>query len=139
MKKSKFTEAQVVHALKQAEAGVPVEELLRKYGISRATFYAWRKKYGGLGVSEMRRLRELDEETEDADGTIVGLVRRGVRLPGLARRAIIEAGDILVVEAGPDAIDPPRVSTVDDCAATASASSRPASASLREPRSGPGS
>jgi len=52
-----------------------------------------------------KRVRELDEETEDADGAIVGLVRRGSRLPGLARRAIIEPGDVLVVEAGPEAID----------------------------------
>jgi len=52
-----------------------------------------------------KRVRELDEETEDADGAIVGLVRRGVRLPGLARRVVIEPGDILVVEAGPEAIE----------------------------------
>ena len=52
-----------------------------------------------------KRIRELDEDTEDADGAVVGLVRRGVRLPGLARRTIIEAGDILVIEAGPEAID----------------------------------
>jgi len=52
-----------------------------------------------------KRVRELDEETEDADGAVVGLVRRGTRLPGLARRAVIESGDILVVQAGPDAID----------------------------------
>ncbi|MGD9765635.1 MAG: transposase, partial [Candidatus Binatia bacterium] len=47
MKKSKFTEEQVVYALKQAEAGVPIQELCRKYGVSDATFYTWRKKYGG--------------------------------------------------------------------------------------------
>ena len=52
-----------------------------------------------------KRIRELDDEVEDADLAVVGLVRRGTRLPGLARRAIVEAGDILVVEAGPDAID----------------------------------
>ena len=52
-----------------------------------------------------KRVRELDEDTEDADGAIVGLVRRGARLPGLARRVVIEPGDILVVEAGPEAID----------------------------------
>jgi len=52
-----------------------------------------------------KMVRELDEDTEDAGGGIVGLVRRGVRLPGLARRTVIEAGDILVVEAGPEAID----------------------------------
>jgi putative transposase len=53
MKKSKFTEEQVVYALKQAEVGVPIKELCRKYGVSEATFYAWRKKYGGLGAEEM--------------------------------------------------------------------------------------
>jgi len=47
MKKSKFTEEQVVYALKQAEAGVPIKERCRKYGVSEATVYAWRKKYGG--------------------------------------------------------------------------------------------
>jgi di/tricarboxylate transporter len=52
-----------------------------------------------------KRIRDLDEDTEDAGGAIVGLVRRGSRLPGLARRAVIESGDILVVEAGPEAID----------------------------------
>jgi putative transposase len=62
MKTSKFTEVQVAHALKQAEAGVPVPELLRKYGISRATFYSWRKKYGGLEASDLRRLKELEGE-----------------------------------------------------------------------------
>jgi len=74
MKKSKFTEAQVVHALKQAEVGVPIEELLRKYGISRATFYAWRKKYGGLDVAEMRRLRELETENKRLKGLVADLV-----------------------------------------------------------------
>jgi putative transposase len=74
MKKSKFTEVQVVHALKQAEVGVPIEELLRKYGISRATFYAWRKKYGGLDVAEMRRLRELETENKRLKGLVADLV-----------------------------------------------------------------
>lgn len=73
MKKSKFTEAQIVHALGQAEFGVPVEELLRKYGISRATFYAWRKKYAGLGVAEMRRLRELEAENKRLKGLVADL------------------------------------------------------------------
>lgn len=73
MKKSKFTEAQVVHALKAAEAGVPVEELLRKYGVSRATFYAWRKKYGGLEASEMKRLRNLEAENRRLKGLVADL------------------------------------------------------------------
>jgi putative transposase len=62
MKKSKFTEAQIVFALKQSEQGVTVEEICRKMGISEATFYNWKKKYGGLGVSELRELRMLKEE-----------------------------------------------------------------------------
>lgn len=62
MKKSKFTEEHIAFALKQAESGTRVEEVCRKMGISQATFYAWRKKFGGLGVSELRRLRQLEEE-----------------------------------------------------------------------------
>ncbi len=62
MKKSKFTEAQIVFALKQAETGTRVDEVCRKMGISEATFYNWKKKYGGLGVSELRELRQLKEE-----------------------------------------------------------------------------
>jgi putative transposase len=62
MKKSKFTEQQIAFALHQAQTGTPVAEVCRKMGISDATFYNWKKKYGGLGVSEVRRLRQLEEE-----------------------------------------------------------------------------
>ena len=62
MKKSKFTEAQIVFAIKQSETGVQVAEICRKMGVSEATFYNWKKKYGGLGVSELRQLRQLQEE-----------------------------------------------------------------------------
>jgi putative transposase len=62
MKKSKFTEAQIAFALRQAEQGTRVAEICRKMGISEATFYNWKKKFGGLGVSELRRLRQLEEE-----------------------------------------------------------------------------
>ena len=62
MKRSNFTESQIIFALKQAETGVRVEEVCRKMGISEATFYNWKKKYGGLGVPELRRLRQLEEE-----------------------------------------------------------------------------
>lgn len=62
MKKSKYTEAQIAFALKQAESGTSVEEICRKMGISEATFYNWKKKFGGLGVAELRRLRQLEEE-----------------------------------------------------------------------------
>src|SRR3569623_113129 len=62
VKRSKFTEQQIAYALKQAELGTPVEEVCRKMGISDATFYNWKKKYGGLGPSEVRRLKQLEEE-----------------------------------------------------------------------------
>jgi len=62
MRKSKFTEAQIVFALRQAETGVPVAEVCRKMGISEPTYYNWKKKYGGLGTTELRRLRELEAE-----------------------------------------------------------------------------
>ena len=62
MKRSKFTESQILFALKQAETGVRVDEVCRKMGISEATFYNWKKKYGGVGVAELRRLRQLEEE-----------------------------------------------------------------------------
>ena len=62
MKKSRFTEQQIVGVLKQPEAGVAVKELCRKLGISDQTFYNWKAKYGGLSVSELKRLRELEAE-----------------------------------------------------------------------------
>ena len=62
MKRSKFTEAQIAFVLRQAEEGTAVGEVCRKAGISEATFYAWRKKYAGLMPSEMKRLRQLEEE-----------------------------------------------------------------------------
>lgn len=62
MKKSKFTEEQIAFALRQAQAGTRVEEVCRKFGISQATFYNWKRKYAGLGVSELRRLKQLEAE-----------------------------------------------------------------------------
>ena len=62
MKRSKFTEEQIAFALKQAETGTPVAEVIRKMGITEQTFYRWKRKFGGLGVSELRRLRQLEEE-----------------------------------------------------------------------------
>jgi putative transposase len=62
MKKTKFTEEQIAFALRQAETGTLVGEICRKMGISEATFYNWKKKYGGLGVSELRHLKQLEEE-----------------------------------------------------------------------------
>ena len=62
MKKSRFSDSQIVAILKQAEAGSPVPELCREHGISSATFYKWRAKYGGMDASLMARLKELEDE-----------------------------------------------------------------------------
>ena len=62
MKKSRYTDEQIAFALRQAETGTPVKEVIRKMGISEQTFYRWKKLYGGLGPSEVRRLKQLEEE-----------------------------------------------------------------------------
>lgn len=62
MKKSRFTEEQIAFALRQAETGTPVKEVIRKMGVAEQTFYNWKRKYGGLSPSELRRLKQLEEE-----------------------------------------------------------------------------
>lgn len=64
MKKSRFTESQIMSILKQNEAGTPVAELCREHGMSQASFYKWRSKYGGMDASMIRRLKELEEENQ---------------------------------------------------------------------------
>ncbi len=62
MKRTRYTEDQIVGVLKEGEAGIAVVELCRKYGISDATYYNWKSKYGGMSVSELKRLRHLEDE-----------------------------------------------------------------------------
>ena len=62
MKKSRFTDSQIVAVLNEGDAGVPVAQLVRKHGISTARYYTWRSKYAGVGVSDLKRMRELEAE-----------------------------------------------------------------------------
>ena len=62
MKRKRFTEEQIAYALRQAENGTPVAEVCRKLGVTEQSFYRWKKKYGGMGVAELRRLKQLEQE-----------------------------------------------------------------------------
>jgi len=73
MKKSKYTGEQIAYALRQAETGTKVSEVCRKMGVAEATFYNWKKKYGGLGVSELRRLKQLEEENRQLKKLVADL------------------------------------------------------------------
>src|SRR5690242_367462 len=73
MRKSAFTEEQIAYALRQAESGTPVLEVCRKLGISEQTFYRWKKKFAGMGVAELRRLRQLEEENRQLKQLVADL------------------------------------------------------------------
>lgn len=73
MKKNKFTDEQIAFALRQSKTGTKVNEVCRKMGISEATFYNWKKKHGGLGVSELRRLKQLEEENRQLKKLVADL------------------------------------------------------------------
>ena len=62
MRKSTFTEEQIAYALRQAESGTPISDVCRKLGVSEQAFYRWKRKFAGMGVAELRRLRQLEEE-----------------------------------------------------------------------------
>ena len=73
MKKSRYSEEQIAFALRQAEGGTPVRDVCRKMGVSEQTFYRWKKKFGGLGVPELRELRQLREENRRLKGLVADL------------------------------------------------------------------
>ncbi len=88
MKKSKFTDSQIAFILRQAEEGTSVEEVCRKTGISVQTYYRWRKKYGGLMPSEMKRLKQLEEENKRLKTIVADLSLDKEMLQDVIRRKL---------------------------------------------------
>ena len=98
MRKSKFTDEQIAYALHQAESGTAVLEICRKLGISEQTFYRWKKRYGGLGVSELRELKQLQElsltRTQVTDAGLVHLrALKQLQRLSLDGAQVTDAGD----------------------------------------------
>lgn len=85
MKKGRFTEEQIAFALRQAETGTPVAEVIRKMGISEQTFYRWKKQYAGMGVAEVRRLKQLEEENRKLKQLVADLSLDKVMLQDVIR------------------------------------------------------
>jgi putative transposase len=86
MKRSRFTESPIVAILKEADAGLPVNEVWRKRGISSATYYTWQAKYGGLGVSELVRVKELESENSRLKRMYAELALENQAMKGLLKK-----------------------------------------------------
>ncbi len=76
MRRSRYSEEQIIRVLQEAESGTPVKEVCREYGIANATFYAWKAKYGGMDVNEARRLKELELENRRLKSAVADLTLR---------------------------------------------------------------
>ena len=74
MRKSRYTDEQIAYAIRQVELGTPAAELCRKMGISEQTFYSWKKKYAGMGVAELRRVKQLEDENRRLKGLVADLM-----------------------------------------------------------------
>ena len=85
MKKARYTEEQIAFALRQAETGTPVAEVIRKMGISEQTFYRWKKQYAGMGVAELRRLKQLEEENRKLKQLVADLSLDKIMLQDVIR------------------------------------------------------
>lgn len=88
MKKSRFTESQIVAVLKEGDAGVPVAQILRKHGISSATYYLWRSKYAGVGVSDLKRMRELEAENSKLKRMYADLALENIAIKDVLSRKL---------------------------------------------------
>lgn len=86
MRDSRFSDEQIAMTLRQAEAGTPVEEVCRTLGIAERTFYRWKKKFGSLGASELRELRQLREENRKLEGLVADLSLDKTILPEAIRK-----------------------------------------------------
>lgn len=86
MKRKRYTDEQISFALRQAEAGTPVDEICRRMGISEPTFYRWKKKFAGMGVSEIRRLKQLEDENRKLEQLVADLTLDKTMLQGVLRR-----------------------------------------------------
>ncbi|CAB3824468.1 IS3 family transposase ISWsu1 [Achromobacter mucicolens] len=86
MKKSRFTESQIVVVLKEGAAGMPVAELCRKHGISNATYYLWKSNYSGVQVSELQRLHELEAENAKLKRMFADLALENAAIKGVLNR-----------------------------------------------------
>ena len=86
MKKSKFTEEQIIQTLRLAESSTPAVELCRKMGISEQTFYTWKRKFAGLGVAELRRLKQLEEENRKLKQLVADLTLDKTMLQDVLRK-----------------------------------------------------
>ena len=88
MRKTKFSESQIVSILKEADSGIPVAEVLRNHGVSAATFYKWRSKYGGLEASDLKRIKELEQQLAEFKTIVADLTLENKGMRGLLSKKL---------------------------------------------------
>ena len=88
MKKSRFSESQIVGILKESEGGIPVAEILRTHGISQGIFYKWRSKYSGLEASELKRMKDLEQQLSEYKTMVAELTRDNRALKNLIEKKL---------------------------------------------------